>query len=183
MLYDRMTALDFVGVYDPVTRLQTMHFRPDLRCDLCALTSTVMDDRELEMSATVVGEPLHGYDLLIVPGGYGTRRLQKSERFIAWLKTAEKVPLKASVCSGALLLGACGWLRGRRATTHAGALTELAAYCSQVVSERVVDEGEVITAGGVTAAIDLGLHLVRRLAGAAAAQQIARQMEYPAALA
>ena len=79
----------------------------------------------------------------------------------------------------ALLLGAAGFLRGRRATTHPSAYKELEPYCAEVVRERVVDEGDVITAGGVSASIDLGLHLVKRLAGADARQRVAAQMDYP----
>ncbi len=87
--------------------------------------------------------------------------------------------LKVSVCTGALLLGAAGFLRGRRATTHPNALKELEPYCGTVVRERVVDEGDVITAGGVACAIDAGLHLVQKLAGAEARARIAAEMDYP----
>ncbi|MCK5913732.1 MAG: DJ-1/PfpI family protein, partial [Desulfuromusa sp.] len=93
--------------------------------------------------------------------------------------TAAPVPLKASVCSGSLLLGAAGFLRGKKATTHPKAYTELARYCAKVSKERIVDEGDVITARGVTSAIDLGLHLVERLAGKETRIEIARQMDYP----
>jgi len=89
------------------------------------------------------------------------------------------VKLKISVCTGALLLGATGWLRDKRATTHPSAFDELAPYCAAVAGERVVDEGGVITARGVSASIDLGLHVVERLAGAEARAHIARQMDYP----
>ncbi len=88
-------------------------------------------------------------------------------------------PLKASVCTGALLLGAAGFLAGKPATTHPNAMQELEPYCGEVRTERVVDAGTVVTSRGVTAAIDLGLHLVRRLAGAAAQRQVAQQMDYP----
>jgi transcriptional regulator GlxA family with amidase domain len=99
--------------------------------------------------------------------------------FLDWLRTAASVPLKASVCTGSLLLGAAGFLSGKRATTHPGAVAELAPLCAEVRQERIVDAGDVITAGGVTAAIDLGLHLVERLAGPDARERVARQMDYP----
>lgn len=82
------------------------------------------------------------------------------------------------VCTGSLLLGAAGWLRDKPATTHPGAIDDLANYCRDVRSERVVDAGDIITSGGVTAAIDLGLHLVSRFAGEAARLRVAWQMEY-----
>src|ERR671932_239232 len=97
VIFERMTALDFVGVYDPVTRLRTMLFRPDLSWDVCALTKEVRDPVGLAFRATRVGKSLDGYDLLIVPGGYGTRELMSDERFIAWLRTAADCGLKASV--------------------------------------------------------------------------------------
>jgi cyclohexyl-isocyanide hydratase len=78
-----------------------------------------------------------------------------------------------------LLLGAAGFLRQKRATTHPGALKELEQYCPAVVRERVVDEGDTITAGGVSASLDAGLHVVQRLAGPAARARIAVQMDYP----
>ena len=94
------------------------------------------------------------------------------------LRTASRVPIKASVCSGALLLGAAGFLEGLRATTHASSFDELAKYCREVVDERIVDEGAIITAGGVSSSIDLGLYLVEKIDSRDAAEKIARQMEY-----
>ena len=87
--------------------------------------------------------------------------------------------LKTSVCTGALLLGSAGFLAGKRATTHPNAFDELKPYCDAVVDQRVVDEGGVVTARGVTSSIDLGLHLVQRLAGSEARVGIAKQVDYP----
>jgi transcriptional regulator GlxA family with amidase domain len=177
VIFERMTALDFVGVYDPVTRLRTMLFRPDLAWDICALAEEVRDPNGLVFRATRVGEPLDGYDLVIVPGGYGTRELMDDDGFIGWLRTAADCELKASVCTGSLLFGAAGFLKGKRAATHPTARAELEKFC-EMSAERVVDEGDIITAGGVTAAIDLGLHLCGRLAGLEAREKIRRQMDY-----
>lgn len=178
ILFDHLTAMDFVGMYDPLTRLRSMAVMPDFEWSLCAFTQDIEDDRGLRFVPDVVGEPLDGYDLVVVPGGYGTRPLQHDEAFLGWLRTAATVPLKTSVCTGALLLGAAGFLDGKRATTHPNNFDDLAPYCAHVVDERVVDEGDVITARGVTSAIDLGLHLVERLAGQAARARIAKQMDY-----
>ncbi len=180
VLFDGMTALDFVGVFDPLTRLQSMRLLPDVSWELCARAPQVRDGSGLQIAATQVAQPLQGFDLLVVPGGLGTRTLMHDEEFIGWLRSAERVPLKASVCTGALLLGAAGFLQGRPAATHASARQLLAPHCAHVSSERIVDAGDVITAGGVTAGIDLGLHLVERLAGAAARQAVQAQIEYPA---
>ena len=77
------------------------------------------------------------------------------------------------------MLGAAGFLKGQRATTHPSAYRELAPYCAEVVKERVVDEGDIITARGVASALDMGLHVVQRLAGAEARARVAAQMDYP----
>jgi cyclohexyl-isocyanide hydratase len=81
----------------------------------------VVDDRGLRIHVDAVAEPLSAYDMVFVPGGFGTRTLRDDDIFINWLKSSERVPLKVSVCTGALLLGAAGFLRGRRATTHPSA--------------------------------------------------------------
>ena len=179
VVFDRLTSLDFIGFYDPVTRLKSMKIIEDFEWRICSTTRSVVDDRGLRIEADAIGEPLDSYDMLFVPGGFGTRSLQRDSSFIDWLKTARSVPLKASVCTGALLVGAAGFLQGRRATTHPGAYKELEPYCRLVVRERIVDEGDIITAGGVYSSIDLGLHLVQRLAGADARNRVATQMDYP----
>ncbi|MBI4194769.1 MAG: DJ-1/PfpI family protein [Betaproteobacteria bacterium] len=179
VIFDRMTALDFIGFYDAVTRLKSMKFIPDLEWRICANKREITDGQGLAIVADAVGEPLQAYDMLFVPGGFGTRTLQHDGGFIEWLKSASPVKLKISVCTGALLLGAAGFLRGKRATTHPGALQELEPYCGVVLRERIVDEGDVITAGGVATSIDLGLFVVERLAGREARSRIAAQMDYP----
>jgi len=179
VIFDQMTALDFVGFYDPLTRLKSMDFMPDFQWQVCSFCPDVSDTHDLRFDPDLVGVSLAKYDLLVVPGGYGSRSLQHNEEFIAWLKTAAPIPLKASVCTGSLLLGSAGFLEGKRATTHPNAHNELARYCGEVRGERIVDEGDIVTAGGVTAAIDLGLHLVERLAGKDIGIEIAKQMDYP----
>ena len=179
VVFDRLTSLDFVGFYDPVTRLKSMGILDDFDWRICSNARSVVDDRGLRMEAAVVEQPLDSYDMLFVPGGFGTRELRHDRGFIEWLGTARSVPLKVSVCTGALLLGAAGFLEGRRATTHPSVYKELERYCGEVVRERVVDEGDVITAGGVSASIDLGLHVVQKLAGLEARERVASQMDYP----
>ncbi|MFZ1910302.1 MAG: DJ-1/PfpI family protein [Burkholderiales bacterium] len=179
VVFDRMTSLDFIGFYDPVTRLKSMKIMDDFEWRICSTTRSVVDDRGLRIEADTVAQPLGSFDMLFVPGGFGTRTLQNDHEFVEWLKTANPARLKVSVCTGALLLGAAGFLRGRRATTHPSAHSELRAYCGSVVGERVVDEGDIVTAGGVSSAIDAGLHLVQKLAGEEARSRIAAQMDYP----
>jgi cyclohexyl-isocyanide hydratase len=179
IIFHRITALDFVGFYGPVTRLKSMNIMEDFEWRVCSIKPRVVDDRGLYFRTEEVGKSLDGYDMLFVPGGFGTRDLAKDGGFIGWLKTAERVPLKVSVCTSALLMGAAEFLKGKRATTHPGAYRDLEPYCAAVVRERVIDEGDIITARGVTAALDAGLHLVQRLAGKEARERVAAQVDYP----
>ncbi len=179
VIYDGMTALDFIGAYDPLTRLKTMGFMPEVTWDICAYTAEVRDGAGLQFTPTRIGEPLAGYDLVYVPGGFGTRTLVQDAGFLAWLATARDSRCLASVCTGSLLLGAAGLLAGRRATSHPSAYDELRAYTPQVVDERVVDEGDLVTGRGVSSSIDLGLYLVERIAGPEVKARIKQQMDYP----
>jgi len=182
IVFNQMTYLDFVGFYDPLTRLKSMNVVENFDWQICSNKGQVADDRGptgLTMIPDSVMEPLDGYDLLFVPGGQGTRLLQGDREFLEWLKSASSAKLKVSVCTGALLLGAAGFLRGKRATTHPNALKELEPYCDAVLTDRIVDEGDVITGGGVASSIDLGLHVVQLIAGLEARSRIAKQMCYP----
>jgi len=178
IIYDGMTTLDFVGVYDPVTRLKTMGFMPNLEWDVCARSGAVKDGTGLQVTPSQIGGSLHGYDMIIVPGGFGSRKLVDDPGFIHWLRTATPCTFKVSVCTGALLLGAAEFLKGKTATTHRSAFKDLQRFCSSVVDRRIVDEGDVITARGVTSSIDLGLYLCEKLAGREAKERIRQQMDY-----
>lgn len=179
IVFDQMTALDFIGFYDPLTRLKSMEYMPKFHWQICSFCEDVSDIQDLRFNPDSFQQHLGDFDLLVVPGGYGSRSLQHNEEFITWIKTAAPVPLKASVCTGSLLLGAAGFLQGKRATTHPNAYEELARYCGEVSHQRVVDAGDIVTARGVTSAIDLGLYLVERIAGKDIRREIARQMDYP----
>jgi transcriptional regulator GlxA family with amidase domain len=178
IIYNDMTALDFVGIYDPLTRLKTMGFMPDLTWEICSFTQEIIDGTGLQFMPTKVGASLAGYDIVVVPGGLGSRRLMHDAGFIEWIKTAAACNLKVSVCTGSLLLGAAGMLKGRRATTHPGAIDLLAGYCQQVVMDRVADAGDIITARGVTSAIDVGLYVCEKLTGYEIKEKIRQQMDY-----
>ncbi len=131
----------------------------------------------LVFKPTRVGGLLEGFDMIVVPGGFGTRELVQDDEFLAWLRTGASAK-QVSVCTGSLLLGAAGFLTGRAATTHPTAFDSLQRYAGAVRRDRVVDEGDVITARGVTSAIDLGLYLVEKLAGPGVRERIRRQMDY-----
>jgi transcriptional regulator GlxA family with amidase domain len=121
-------------------------------------------------------------DLLVVPGGYGTRREQENPLVLDWIARQRRSgALTTSVCTGAFLLGAAGLLDGLRATTHWTTIDGLRTTLptTDVLGDaRVVDEGEIITSAGVSAGIDMALHVVRRLHGDDVARRTARDMEY-----
>ncbi|HKO04871.1 MAG TPA: DJ-1/PfpI family protein [Candidatus Acidoferrales bacterium] len=124
--------------------------------------------------------------LVIVPGGgWGARspqgawaEAQRPETLAAIRQLHSGGVTLAAVCTGAMLFSAAGLLRGRHATTHHVALEELRAQGAEIVEARVVDDGDILTAGGVTSGLDLGLWLVERFAGADTARQVASTLEY-----
>jgi transcriptional regulator GlxA family with amidase domain len=121
-------------------------------------------------------------EILVVPGGYGTRREMKNPMMLEWIaRVAPACDLVLSVCTGALVLGAAGLLVDREATTHFMAFDELRAVAPQAVvreDRRIVDNGNIILSAGVSAGIDMSLHVVARLLGAEVARETARYMEY-----
>lgn len=126
-------------------------------------------------------------DLLVLPGGSGSRKAVKDRQLLAWIEAqARGAALIASVCTGALFLGRLGLLDGLSATTHWGALDllrEIAPRATVMPDSRYIDNGRIITSAGISAGIDMSLHLVARLAGDAVAVQVAREMEYERRLA
>ena len=122
-------------------------------------------------------------DLLVVPGGWGTRRLVQNDKVVGWIRErAKEVELAASVCTGSFLYGQAGLLDGRRATTHWLSLDrmEQAFPAVHVVRDQhVVEDGSIVTSAGIAAGIDLALRIVARIHGEAVARATARYMEYP----
>jgi transcriptional regulator GlxA family with amidase domain len=121
-------------------------------------------------------------ELLVIPGGYGTRREQENPVILDWIARQRWTgALTTSVCTGAFLLGAAGLLDGLRATTHWTTIDGLRTRhptTDVLANARVVDEGEIITSAGVSAGIDMALHVVRRLHGDEVARRTAHDMEY-----
>lgn len=186
LAFEGMTLLDLVGPLDVLSRIASMGFDATTTCEVVALTRPESDVSGKGFNvwrgaATLVAEryrpALAAFDLLVVPGGPVTASLAQDPSITAYVASYPENRLLASVCTGALLLGAAGRLRGKRATTHASALAKLPTFGATVATERVVDEGNVLTAGGVTAGIDLGLHLIRRLHGDVVAEAISDRME------
>ena len=180
ILYDGVTTLDFAGMYDPVTRLKTMGFLPDLAYDVCALTERVRAFEGITLVPDRYGCDLAGYDYVLVPGGNSIKELLKDRTFPGWIARVPDKTVIAAVCGGALIVGAAGKLRDRRATTHPALLDFLKHFAKEVSADRIVEDRNVITAGGVTASIDLGLYLTEKIAGAGVREKIQAQMDYHA---
>ena len=179
VIFNGITALDFIGFYDPITRLKSQGYIPNLSWDLCSFTERVQDSFGLDFTPTRVRQSLDSYDLVFVPGGLGTRTLQTDKDFVNWLKTAQHVTTKVSVCTGSLLMGAAGFLNERKATTNFKEYETLKKYCPAVQKARIVDDQDVITGGAVASSLDLGLYLCEKLAGNEAKEAIRANMDYP----
>ncbi|HEU4656217.1 MAG TPA: DJ-1/PfpI family protein [Capillimicrobium sp.] len=174
-IFDRITALDAVGPYEVLSRVPGAHVH---WVALEARPHTA--DRGLTITAQRTLEDLPAPDVVVVPGGEGNRVLLDDERMLGWLRRAhEHTRFTTSVCTGSLLLGAAGILDGLRATTHWALVDELARYGAEpVADERVVEQGKVITAAGVSAGIDMALTLAARLTAPEVAQAIQLGIEY-----
>ena len=176
VIFDGITWLDLIGIYDALSRLKSGNFLQDFSWDICSTSATAKDVYGLEMKAGIVGQSLSEYDAVIVPGGHGTRNLINTLQFLDWIKTAEPVKYKISICTGSLILGAAGFLTSKCATTNYLEYETLRPFCREVVEDRIVEDGNVITAGAVSASIDLGLYLCEKWAGPQARAEIQRKM-------
>ncbi|HEX8744424.1 MAG TPA: DJ-1/PfpI family protein [Thermoleophilaceae bacterium] len=174
-IYPRFTSLDAIGPYETLSRL------PDAEVTWLAHEPGVVktDNGMLGIEATAVFEDLPRPDIVVVPGGTGTGDFLADERLIGWIREAHAhSQWTTSVCTGSLLLGAAGVLEGLRATSHWLSLDALSGFGAEPTGERVVVEGKVITAAGVSSGIDMGLELVRRIAGEEFAKGLQLMIEY-----
>lgn len=139
----------------------------------------VMSSTGLSLTPTLAFADCPPLDVLCVPGGGGVNALLRDEAVLAFVRQqASDARFVTSVCTGSLVLGAAGLLDGKRATTHWNALDFLGRFGAEPVSERVVEDGNLITAGGVTSGIDFGLTVIARLLGRAEAETIQLALEY-----
>ncbi|GAA2363339.1 MULTISPECIES: DJ-1/PfpI family protein [Streptomyces] len=136
----------------------------------------------LTVAAHHARDTMPALDVLVHPGGRGTRPLLTDQAHLEWVRGRRAaVPLMTSVCTGSLVYAAAGLLRGRPATTHWGSLELLAGLDPTVEvrpEDRFVDDGDLITSSGVSAGIDMALHLVDRLAGTERAREVRRGIQY-----
>jgi len=176
LLFDGVEELDFVGVWEVLRKAKQLH--PPL--NLSVITRATKESIQCALGLTVlaheVKRDLGDIDLLIVPGGPGREAVISDRAMLERIEEFGRTKPVASVCTGALILQAAGLLSGRRATTHflaRGDLTE-----ADVVTDRVVVDGRVITSGGVSASIDLGLKILEMNFGRELADEVAARIEY-----
>lgn len=174
-LFEQVTALDAIGPYEVLQRLPGAnvrfvgHRQGQIRTDNGFLGLTV------DYTFSQVQSP----DIVLIPGGVGTRALIHDDVILDWLRNAHETSrFTTSVCTGSLLLGAAGLLRGRKATTHFSARPLLLKYGATPCNDRVVQEGRIITAAGVSSGIDMALRLAELLSDATTAKALQLMIEY-----
>jgi transcriptional regulator GlxA family with amidase domain len=174
-LFDRFTALDAVGPYEVLSRL------PGAELHWVAAEPGPMttETRSLTILAEKSLDDVPEPDVVMVPGGFGTRPLMEDEQMLNWIRHAhEHSQWTTSVCTGSLLLGAAGLLDGLEATTHWMEMETLRGLGAKPVQRRVVEQGKIVTAAGVSAGIDMALTLAARIAGDEYAQVVQLGLEY-----
>ena len=183
LLFDDVEELDAVGPWE-VLAYWTLHHPEDgwsISC-LSRDGAPVLAAKGLSIAVHHSMSSAPPLDVLIHPGGRGTRPLMRDPLHLAWVRQqAATVPLMTSVCTGALVYAAAGLLAGRPATTHwesLDLLSELDATIEVCPDARFVDDGSIITSAGVSAGIDMALHLVARLAGIERAREVRRAIQY-----
>ena len=190
LIFDNVEVLDFAGPFEVFSRTRLTPGVESRRSEESApfQVFTVAKSKEpVTATGGLVVVPRHGFadappvDLLVVPGGFGTRVLLQDEETLEWIRnTAMAARQVTSVCTGSLLLGTAGLLEGRRATTHWASLDLLDTLGVGVTVERtlrVVDDG-VITSAGVASGIDMAFYVVERLFGREVADETAKYIEY-----
>jgi transcriptional regulator GlxA family with amidase domain len=175
LIFEKLTALDAIGPYEVLRSV------PGWEVKFVGLEKGTVraDSGALGLSVDYALEEVTEPDIVLVGGGQGNRPLLKDEAVLSWLREVDaQSKWTTSVCTGSLVLGAAGLLEGKRATGHWLYLEPLREYGAEPVAERVVEEGKTITAAGVSAGIDMALHLVAREAGPEVAQAVQLGIEY-----
>ncbi len=175
VLFEQVTTLDAVGPYEVLQRL------PDATVRFVghSVGEIRTDNGFLGLSVDCRFEDVTSPDIVVVPGGIGTRALVKDEAILKWLRRVhETTRYTTSVCTGSLLLAAAGLLKGVKATTHFSALGLLEKYGAEPTPERVVAVGKIVTAAGVSSGIDMALRLAEMLTDETTAKALQLMIEY-----
>jgi putative intracellular protease/amidase len=176
-LFPSFTALDAIGPYEVLQRIP--HFDVTFVGHERAVVRS--DNKMLGIEIDATFEEMTAPDVLVFPGGFGTRALMHDERVLAWVRTVHSTStFTTSVCTGSLVLAAAGLLDGLTATTHWGALDVLAEHGAVPTGDRVVEhlDRRIVTAAGVSSGIDMALRLVELLVDRTAAEAAQLMIEY-----
>ena len=183
LLFDGVEELDAVGPWEVLSHWTQQH--PEDGWDAFCLSADgapVAGAKTLVLGAHHSIDDAPALDVLIHPGGPGTRPMLRDQTHLDWVrKQRASVPLMTSVCTGSLVYAAAGLLVGRRATTHWASLNLLSELDPTVITDvdaRFVDDGDLITSAGVSAGIDMALHLVARLTDVERAREVRRDIHY-----
>jgi transcriptional regulator GlxA family with amidase domain len=187
LIFDEAEELDFVGPYEVFTMINEVferggHARPHDVMLIAERDAPIRCAKGMLVTPHTTPHKCPKLDVLLIPGGQGTRREVKNEALLAWIaSTSRSCQWITSVCTGALLLTAAGPAKGRRVTTHWGFVEQLRARgeASEVLEHvRYVRDGNVVTAAGVSAGIDMALWLAGQIHGPQLARNVQRAMEY-----
>ena len=189
-IFDEVEVLDFAGPFEVFSRTRLLKGAESRRSNDSAPFNpfTVSIDTKpltatggLKIIADYTFNNFPKIDILIVPGGYGTRTLLNNEILLKWIKAvSDKANITSSVCTGSLLLAKAGLLEGKRATTHWGAIEALKSISKdiQVITERRVVNDEIITSAGVSSGIDMAFMIVENLYGEQVASDTSKYIEF-----
>lgn len=175
LIFDGLTALDAIGPYDVLRHV------PGWEVTFVGKEAGEVrtEDDGLRLVADVGIDAAPAADILLIPGGSGTRSLTGDAEALDWVRATDRGTRRTtSVCTGALVLAAAGLLEGRRATTYWQSLEELRAFGVEPVTSRWVEDGKYLTAAGVSAGIDMALHLVADEVGPEMSQAVQLAIEY-----
>lgn len=193
LLFPNVEVLDFAGPFEVFSRTRTeagpASRRTDDKAPFKVFTvsqdgpeKTLLATGNLQVTADYSLAAAPDIDILVIPGGFGTRLLLDHEPTLDWIKNrAASAQLVTSVCTGALLLAKAGLLDGKRATTHWAALDVLEEETKVTVDRKLrwVEDGNVVTSAGVAAGVDMAFHIVERVCGKEVADETAHYIEYP----
>ena len=175
LIFEKLTALDAIGPYEVLRSVPGW----EVKFVGPAKGPVRTDSGALGLSADFGLDEVSEADIVLVPGGEGNRPLMEDAAVLSWLRRIdEATKWTTSVCTGSLVLGAAGLLEGKRATGHWAFLEQLRQFGADPVGGRFVEDGKIVTAAGVSAGIDMALHLVGREVGPEVAQAVQLGIEY-----
>jgi Transcriptional regulator containing an amidase domain and an AraC-type DNA-binding HTH domain len=179
LIFPQVEELDFVGPFEVLNYVNKIQSKSTKVLLIAETARPIRASNGMQIIPDTTTENCPALDILVIPGGKGRLLAMKNsviKKFIQkQIPTAKYI---TSVCTGAFLLAEAGLLTGKKATTYHTAFSELESYSVQVVSQKVVQDGKIITAGGVSSGLELGFYLLKQLFGSDISQEVARKIEY-----